>query len=144
MNTQNKNVNLINETSRKISDDLFQRVFEIVQRNENIESKKCLNLRLTEDITIKELNKKFLGKDEFTDVIAFPFSSQEIPFLGDIIIDINIACEQRGKNSLQRELEILFLHGLLHLLGYDHLSRSDARIMRSKEKKYLKILRGEK
>jgi probable rRNA maturation factor len=75
--------------------------------------------------TIKQLNKKFLGKDAATDVLSFPLgekSSDGKFYLGDIIISVPQAFEQSLslKHSLERELELLAVHGFLHLLGFDH------------------------
>lgn len=75
--------------------------------------------------TIKQLNKKFLGKDAATDVLSFPLGEKSADgkfYLGDIIISVPQAFEQSlfRKHSLERELELLAVHGFLHLLGFDH------------------------
>jgi probable rRNA maturation factor len=75
--------------------------------------------------TIKQLNKKFLGKDAATDVLSFPLGEKSADgkfYLGDIIISVPQAFEQSlsRKRSLERELELLAVHGFLHLLGFDH------------------------
>jgi len=96
---------------------------------------------LTNDGSIRDYNRRFLGNDALTDVISFRSDIDFIPFLGDIIIDTDVADEQKGKKSLKDELQILFLHGLLHLLGYDHLSAGDEVIMKNKEREYLSKIR---
>ncbi|MFW6124288.1 MAG: rRNA maturation RNase YbeY [Acidobacteriota bacterium] len=74
---------------------------------------------------IKKLNQKFLNKNEATDVLSFPLNEQSPDgqlYLGDIIISVNQAFDQssRRSHSLERELDILTIHGFLHLLGYEH------------------------
>lgn len=80
---------------------------------------------LTGDETIRELNRRYLGVDRATDVLSFP-DGDELPsgcrLLGEIVISIDAArrqAEQLGHDE-QRELSELVLHGVLHLLGYDH------------------------
>jgi probable rRNA maturation factor len=82
-------------------------------------------LVFVEKNTIKQLNKKFLGKDAATDVLSFPLGEKSADgkfYLGDIIISVPQAFEQSlsRKHSLERELELLAVHGFLHLLGFDH------------------------
>jgi len=74
---------------------------------------------------IKKLNQKYLGRDKVTDVLSFPLkeTSPDGKFLlGDIIISVDQAFEQSSCQSqpLERELEILTIHGCLHLLGFEH------------------------
>ena len=74
---------------------------------------------------IKKLNRRFLQKDNPTDVLSFPVGEKAadgLYYLGDIIISPQIAfCNCRRKpHGLERELEILTIHGFLHLLGYEH------------------------
>ena len=84
-----------------------------------------ISLLLTGDERIRELNKEYRDKDYATDVLSFPMS--EDPFaeggmLGDIAISLDTAKEQADEAAIriERELAFLFIHGLLHLLGYDH------------------------
>jgi len=129
------NLTVINKTDKDIDRTMFDNVLEIISAGEGIESK-TMNLVLTNDETIREFNRKYLGKDALTDVISFPSEIDFMPFLGDIIIDIEVADGQKGKQSLQSELQFLFMHGLLHLLGYDHLSSDTEKVMKKKEKEY--------
>jgi len=136
-----KNIILINKTKIKIDIEKLQKVFDVVSREENISSDKTLNLTLSDDNDIQSLNKKFRGKNSKTDVLSFPSEINFLPMLGDIIIDIEVAINQKGTRSLESELQYLFLHGLLHLLGYDHIALKDKNIMNLKEKKYWKIIK---
>jgi len=74
---------------------------------------------------IRTLNRKFRRKDKPTDVLSFPirdFSTDGKFYLGDIVIAVPVALEQarRQGHSLEREIELLVIHGFLHLLGFDH------------------------
>ncbi|MEY4094872.1 MAG: Endoribonuclease YbeY [Acidobacteriota bacterium] len=74
---------------------------------------------------MRSLNRQFRGKDYATDVLSFP--SDERGFLGDIVIAEGVAVAQAkfARHSVATELKVLALHGLLHLLGYDHEADDD-------------------
>ncbi len=99
-----------------------------------------LSLTIVDDLTMQQYNKKYRQIDHPTDVISFAFNdavenikySQEIPNnLGDIIISLETAQRQAKSygHSMKRELCFLYLHGLLHLLGYDHQTQEQEDIM---------------
>jgi probable rRNA maturation factor len=112
------------------------------QRKHRINQKKFKNLlkRLTEHYklvdpevslvfvgtrAIKTLNRRFLKKDVATDVLSFPISEQSADgkfYLGDIVISVPQAYKQclSQNHGLERELELLTIHGFLHLLGFKH------------------------
>ncbi len=81
---------------------------------------------LVSDRRIRQLNRDYRAIDRVTDVLSFPGDSEPDPdgslYLGDVVISVSTAERAAGLNghSLQRELQILALHGYLHLLGYDH------------------------
>jgi probable rRNA maturation factor len=86
-------------------------------------------LILSNDRKIRQLNREFRQKDQPTDILTFPSSptdSNDDPFenrsLGDMMVSVETAYRQaiRQKHSLEREIDILLIHGVLHLLGYDH------------------------
>lgn len=92
--------------------------------------------------TIHQINKEYRHVDKETDVISFAFlddendkvkifNSKELTVLGDIYICVDVAIEHAKEygHSLDRELNFLFVHGLLHLLGYDHMKKEDEDIM---------------
>ena len=96
-----------------------------------------IELILTTDEEIKELNKTYRNKDKTTDVLSFPL--EDIPGmpLGSIVISVDTAkrgAEEFG-HSVEDEIKLLFIHGLLHLLGYDH--EIDNGEMREKEKEII-------
>jgi probable rRNA maturation factor len=76
---------------------------------------------LLSDKAMKDYNREFRGEDGATDVLSFPNEEdgEEEPYLGDILICVDAAARQQRK-TLLAELQVLSLHGLLHLLGYDH------------------------
>jgi len=133
-----------NKTSIEFDESAFFRVWEIIAEKENLQKDALVNILITDDETIKTYNKKYLGRDEATDVISFSAEIPQISFLGDIVIDIEQAEKQKDTESLNTELQRLFLHGLLHLLGYDHLSAAQEKIMKSKEREYWKLIMGDK
>lgn len=89
---------------------------------------------------IQTLNREFRNVDSVTDVLTFPAWEGEISlsadgYLGDIMICYERAKEQAVSygHSLKRELSFLAVHGVLHLLGYDHMTEADERVMREKQ-----------
>ena len=100
-----------------------------------------LSILFTGDRSMRALNRRYRGIDHATDVLSFSqregqFSDLRPDILGDIVISVPTAVRQaRERNhSLGREIERLLVHGLLHLLGYDHeRGPTEARRMRRKE-----------
>ena len=135
-----KPVILTNKTEDKIDTEVFEELFLHVINGESQPSDSFVNLELTNNGTIRQLNKKYLGRDYVTDVLSFTADIPAINLIGDIIIDTNVAKSQKEDRTVKKELQILFLHGLLHCLGYDHLSASDKKIMDVKEKEYINLL----
>ena len=100
-------------------------------------------LALISDARMRALNRAYRGKDYATDVLSFPVADDPVPgvrprFLGDVVIASGVAARQAraAGHSVKTELRILALHGLLHLLGYDHetdegqMARTEARLRR--------------
>lgn len=90
---------------------------------------------LTDDRELRRLNRQFLGRDYPTDVLSFP-SPDPGGFLGDLAISTTRAARQAREygHSLEQEIAILMLHGLLHLMGMDH-ERDNGRMARA-ERRY--------
>jgi len=92
------------------------------------------------------LNARYRKKNRPTDVLSFPFGEPQPPgprILGDVVISLDQAEAQARKRrcTLEEEVKALMIHGILHLLGYDHeRSRREARIMRAMEKKVCRAL----
>ena len=95
---------------------------------------------------MRALNRQYRAKNETTDVLSFPmregpFAEVRPELLGDIVVSVSVAEKQSraAGHSLTREIELLLVHGLLHLLVYDHERGSaEARRMRRKERMLLK------
>lgn len=104
-----------------------------------------LSLLFTDDKHIAELNYRFLKREGPTNVLAFPMrgderSEPETPMLGDIVICLDAAMRdaKRGGESLNNAIDRLLIHGLLHLLGYDHeRSEEEARRMEEETERLL-------
>ena len=107
-------------------------------------------LLLSEGREIKALNKKFRNKNRATDVLSFPFfdrkelkkkieNEKEI-YLGDIIININKIKFKKNSKKFQLEFNKLWVHGLVHLFGYDHKKNKDFLNMLKIEKRFLSYL----
>jgi probable rRNA maturation factor len=85
-----------------------------------------LSIVLVDDEKLRELNRDYLGIDEPTDVLSFPASESDpetgARYLGDILISVPRAAEQANAagHSIQDEVQLLVVHGVLHLLGHDH------------------------
>src|SRR4029453_12210477 len=88
-----------------------------------------MTVAIVSDARVRALNRKFRRKDEATDVLSFP--AAEPNYLGDVVISSGVAARQAraAGHSLATELRVLALHGLLHLLGYDH-ERDDGQMAR--------------
>ena len=106
---------------------------------------------LCDDDYIRQLNLAYRGKDSPTDVLSFALNEgEENPItdgpqenlLGDIIISLDRAVSQAEEygHSVEREIAFLTLHGMLHLLGYDHEEEEDRREMRAEEEHILRLL----
>jgi probable rRNA maturation factor len=111
-----------------------------------------LSLVIISQEKVRQLNKSYRGKDEPTDVLAFAMSAKEgtgsshfilppewMPPLGEVIISYPQAVLQakERQHSIKKEIAILIIHGVLHLLGYDHEESEPERQMRAKEEEIL-------
>lgn len=117
---------------------IMEVAFDVLEIKTNYE----VDVNLVNDEEIHQINRDYRNVDRITDVISFAFNDddsslgmikdEEIPhLLGEIFICIPQALRQAKEigNSDERELSFLFVHGLLHLLGYDHMKEEDAKIM---------------
>ncbi|MFO0726163.1 MAG: rRNA maturation RNase YbeY [Myxococcota bacterium] len=95
-----------------------------------------VSVLLTDDAEIHVLNRTYRGKDKPTDVLAFALDEAGGPAgpLGDVVISVETAEKQAKsrKTSLEAELELLAVHGALHLLGHDHARPAEAKRMRAR------------
>ena len=99
-------------------------------------SKNC-TVFLTNNKTMKELNKKFRNKNKPTDVLSFPFDNKmnykKNLYLGDIAISYEIINKRSKKSNFSVEFDKMLIHGYLHLLGYDHKKKKDFNKMKNLE-----------
>lgn len=98
-----------------------------------------VTIALVDDETIARLNMSYRGKDCSTDVLSFNLTESDHPelkdYLGDIVISVETAAKQAEESghSLVREIEMLLIHGTLHLLGYDDQTACDRKVMMKKQ-----------
>ena len=130
-------IQLVNETNETI-EELEELEKFITFATSHLKLDKVLfSIIIIDNKRIQELNKNYRDKDSVTDVISFAledddtFISLEERILGDIYISIDKAREQAINygHSLLRELSFLSIHGLLHLLGYDHMVEEEEKVM---------------
>ncbi len=136
---------LINETNEKIEQLVtIKSLLDFIVTKEKLDN--CLfNVILVDNKYIHKINKDYRGIDRETDVISFALEDNvdevklEFRVLGDIYISVEKAQEQAllYGHSFLRELSFLTVHGLLHLLGYDHIDKKDEEIMFAKQEELL-------
>lgn len=111
-------------------EEYYQKTLEVLQIEDNF----VLSLIICGPITIKRINRDYRNKDAVTDVISFALLDNEDAVeyedcieLGDIFINRQRVFSQAKEygHSVKREFVFLFVHGLLHLLGYDHMNKED-------------------
>lgn len=148
INLSEENDNLSPETNK-----LLEEIYQALIEKEGLGQEAEVSLLLTNNEEIQELNRDYRNLDQATDVLSFPIYEREeieallkdqegpeLILLGDIIISMERAGEQAHEygHSLKREVAYLFVHGLLHLLGYDHLEEDEKKEMRTREEEILK------
>ncbi|MEI4829322.1 MULTISPECIES: rRNA maturation RNase YbeY [Bacillus] len=130
--------------------DMIQQLVEKAADTESVEDGAELSITFVNNERIQEINRDYRDKDQPTDVISFAMEDMgegemeivgvEMPrMLGDIIISIPRAKEQAEEygHSFERELGFLAVHGFLHLLGYDHMTEEEEKVMFGKQKEIL-------
>ena len=106
-----------------------------------IKKKAKLTILLSNNRNIKKLNKKFKNKNKQTDVLSFPFeqkiNTKKLFYLGDIIISYEFINKPKTLNNLELKKRVIkiFIHGFLHLLGYDHKEFKDYQKMLKEEER---------
>lgn len=125
------------------NDEYLKNYVENVLQIEEVESEKplYLSLMLTDNKTIQVINRDYRNKDMPTDVISFAYHETEEfdigPYdtLGDIVISLERVEEQASEynHSFKREFFYVLTHGILHILGYDHIEEEDKKEMRKRE-----------
>ena len=111
-----------------------------------IKKKVTLTILLSNNRNIKKLNKKFRKKNKSTDVLSFPsekkFNIKKSPYIGDIVVSYESMNEPKTLSTLEFKNKVtkIFIHGFLHLLGYDHIKLKDFKEMSIEEEKIFKTI----
>jgi probable rRNA maturation factor len=108
-------IEIDNKTNLKINEDLLKKITSSL-------TKKDIELIITDNDEIQAINNEFRGIDKDTDVLSFPYEEMPMSPLGSIVISSNHVT-QKAKELLHSEMDeftLLYIHGLLHILGFDH------------------------
>ena len=123
----------------------FKEITNFFPRKYRFPNKKInLSLLLSNNKCIKKLNKNFRNKNKSTDVLSFPSTKKPLIskkiYIGDIIISYNFMNKPKSQNIKNFKIKVVktFIHGFLHLLGFDHIKDKDHRIMLIEEEKIYK------
>ena len=141
------NIEIFNETTEVLEKELIELkdMLSDYCKREKLDNV-IFNIIIVDKEKIKEINETYRGIDKVTDVISFALeddlvmtSPDGIRVLGDIYICIERTREQASEygHSFKRELSFLAVHGLLHLLGYDHMNEEDEKVMFAKQEEVL-------
>ena len=124
-------IELDNRTTLNVNETLLENIALSM-------SDKLIELIITDNREIQEINAQHRGIDKATDVLSFPYEDSPMAPLGSIIIseDFVVNKAKEFSHSTNDELALLFIHGLLHILGYDH--EVDNGEMREKEAELIK------
>jgi len=113
-----------------------------------IKKKVSLTILLSNNKNIKKLNKKFRNKNKSTDILSFPFEKKfnikKSSYLGDIVISYEFMNKPKTLNNLEFKNKVIkiFIHGFLHLLGYDHIKLKDFKKMLKEEEKIYEVIKA--
>ena len=148
------NVLFADEQDEPIVTDELLRLAELVLEQEGLESETGASLVLIDEIQMAELNEAHMGKSGPTDVLSFPIeaSTPGVPpmrspggppiELGDVFIAptiVGVNAERHGA-AFEDELSLMVVHGLLHLLGWDHETEDEATRMEARESELLSLV----
>jgi probable rRNA maturation factor len=104
-----------------------------------LEARGGVTILLTDDESVAELNERFRGKAGPTNVLSFPAPDNPEDHLGDIALAYGVCAREAAEQGkpLAHHLQHLVAHGVLHLLGYDHLTEAEAEEMEARERRIL-------
>ena len=142
---EKNNQQIINETDAEIDQRRIQKLITHIFQSEGLPTETIINIVFTDNATIHKLNKKFLDRDRPTDVLSFNVHTEYLPSELQILGDVYISAE-KAKNqaesfqvTFQDELERLVVHGILHLIGYEHEDPRQQEKMDALTEQYLAI-----
>lgn len=143
-------MNIYLEEGQALEEALQSKIEEaakwLLQKEKVDDERAEVSLTLVSAEEIKELNREYRSVDKVTDVLSFPQfeSKDEMPSQGEICLGDVVICEDKVKeqaeaynHSFEREFVYLFVHSLLHLLGYDHMEEDEKAVMREKEEEVM-------
>ena len=133
-------ISIEDESSFKIENCLFDSLAMRIEKQESLSPQKRVFVNLCSEQTITELNKKYRFCERSTDVLAFGSDFSYSSFLGDIFINYDDIKNRTGQHHKNRTLKKLFVHGTLHLIGYDHFSSVQRQEMQKRERYYEQFL----
>lgn len=125
------------------------KALELEGLDEDTEERMEISLSFVEPEEIREINSQFRQIDKVTDVLSFPQFNDfdEFPEVGEIVLGDVVICIDRAKeqaqefgHSLEREIVYLFVHSILHLLGYDHMEEDEKKVMRAREEEVMAFI----
>lgn len=139
-------MNIVFSEDRLPGEQVVQKMIEVAEiclQNEDIDPSRIeISVSFVDSSEIHELNREYRGVDAVTDVLSFPqyekpqyFPSYGTICIGDVVIcseQVLLQADDFG-HSPEREILYLFVHSILHLLGYDHMNDDEKKIMREKE-----------
>lgn len=131
-------IEINNLTTNPVDEEFLKKVARLVLKGENKE-KADLSIAFLGQGRMRELNKRYRGKNRVTDVLAFPNKNMG---LGEIVICLREVKKnvKRYKSTFEKELSTCLIHGILHLLRYDHeISEQKAKEMEEKQNQYIKL-----
>ncbi len=135
---------IFNTTNEEVDIKELDKIIQFACKHMKVENP-LLNIIIVDNEKIREINREYRNKDAVTDVISFAFEEvsdfkySDIRFLGEIYISYERCVSQAADygHSVKREFCYLAVHGLLHLLGYDHMTDEDKKEMRTLEEEIL-------
>ena len=137
------NQEIISLAKNELNIKRLRKIINMIFQDENINQHTQLNIVITNDEYLRELNLRFKNLYSPTDVLSFSFDNDLLPenisILGDVYLSLDRAEEQavQYKVSLQNEIERLMIHGILHLVGYTHDDKDNYKDMTNKTEYYL-------
>ena len=162
------NLSLVNFTTYEISEDFFEKIIkkseDFLEKNikkilkgEGIKENYTLEIVLLGQRKMRSINKRYMGTNRVTDVLSFPFlevaktTKKDLQFiepketeksLGEILLCPSKIKRnaKKFKKGFKEELTLVFIHGILHLLGYDHKNKEMTKRMRKREKEIIQAL----
>jgi len=125
-------INNLSEKYRKLDRNFLKKTAEKVLKGEKVKTKEEISIAIVDSPEIQKLNRRYRKKNKPTDVLSFGKVGEEI---AEIVI-----CPEEVKksgNNFKKEMAEVVIHGILHLLNYDHEKKSDEEEMFKKQKEYL-------